>query len=186
MPRRVKAGSPKNPLISSPRMCGRFTRYLPWSEIHRLYRLTRDWEKQRNDAPAYNIAPTDQVPFVTAGENGAHKLREGRWWLVPWWAKEMPKAAMFNARIETADTSGAFKDAFKSKRCLIPADGFYEWTKSPADGGKDPWHIYLPGTTAVLVRGPVGAQREARRHELHDHHRCRPASRCGRSTTASR
>jgi hypothetical protein len=57
-------------------VCGRFTRYLPWSEVHRLYRLTLDWEKQRNDAPAYNIAPTDQVPFVTAGEDGAHKLVE--------------------------------------------------------------------------------------------------------------
>ena len=66
------------------------------------------------------------VPFVTAGENGAHRLREGRWWLVPWWAKEMPKAAMFNARSESAGTSGAFKDAFASTRCLIPADGFYE------------------------------------------------------------
>ena len=111
-------------------MCGRFTRYLSWSEIVRLYRLTAPAETGRNDAPAYNVAPTDPVPFVTAGENGAHRLREGRWWLVPWWAKEMPKAAMFNARIETADTSGAFKDAFASTRCLIPADGFYEWTKS--------------------------------------------------------
>ncbi|MEO5326189.1 SOS response-associated peptidase [Mesorhizobium sp. CC13] len=125
-------------------MCGRYTRYLSWSEIHRLYRLTTDWERQRNDAPAYNIAPTEDVVFVTAGENGNHKLREGRWWLVPWWAKEMPKGAMFNARSETADTSGAFKDAFKSKRCLIPADGFYEWTQSPADKGRDPWYIFLP------------------------------------------
>ena len=79
-------------------MCGRFTRYLTWAEIHGLYRLTLDWEKQRNDEPQYNIAPTEEVPFVTAGENGNHKLRQGRWWLVPWWAKEMPKGAMFNAR----------------------------------------------------------------------------------------
>ncbi|MEQ1956080.1 SOS response-associated peptidase [Mesorhizobium sp. CN2-181] len=127
-------------------MCGRFTRFLPWSEVHRLYRLTLDAEKQRNDEPRYNIAPTQNVFFVTAGEEGNHSLKEGRWWLVPWWAKEMPKAAMFNARIETVATSGAFKDAFKSKRCLIPADGFYEWTKSPADGGKDPWFISMPGT----------------------------------------
>jgi len=49
----------------------------------------------------------------------------------------------FNARIETVETSNAFKDAFRSTRCLIPADGYYEWTKSPADGGKDPWHIFL-------------------------------------------
>ena len=126
-------------------MCGRFHPIPVLVRDRALYRLTAPAETGRNDAPAYNIAPTDPVPFVTAGENGTHKLREGRWWLVPWWAKEMPKAAMFNARIETADTSGAFKDAFESKRCLIPADGFYEWTKSPADGGKDPWHIFLPG-----------------------------------------
>ncbi|WP_353645093.1 SOS response-associated peptidase [Mesorhizobium sp. WSM2239] len=125
-------------------MCGRFTRYLPWSEIHRLYRLTLDWEKQRNDEPAYNIAPTDEVVFVTAGEGGNHKLREGRWWLVPWWAKETPKGAMFNARSEEANTKPAFRDAFTSKRCLIPADGFYEWTPSPADKGRDPWYIFLP------------------------------------------
>ena len=126
---------------------------MPWSEIHRLYRLTAPAELGRNDAPAYNIAPTDPVPFVTAGENGAHRLHEGRWWLVPCWAKEMPKAATFNARIETADTSPAFKDAFKETRCLIPADGFYEWTKSPADGGKDPWHIFLPGHQAFSFAG---------------------------------
>ena len=92
--------------------------------------------------------------FVTAGDDGNHKLREGRWWLVPWWAKEMPKKTpMLNARMETADTSGAFKDAFKSKRCLIPADGFYEWTISPADRGRDPWHIFLPGPQPFSFAG---------------------------------
>lgn len=73
-------------------MCGRFTRYLPWQEIVRLYRLTLDYEISKNTAPAYNIAPTVEVPFVPAGDNGSQRLREGRWWLVPWWAKEMPKA----------------------------------------------------------------------------------------------
>jgi putative SOS response-associated peptidase YedK len=126
-------------------MCGRYTRYLPWSEIHRLYRLTAPADVGRNTQPRYNIAPTQDVLFVTKGDNGGgHQLREGRWWLVPWWAKEMPKGNMFNARSETVETSGAFKDAFKNSRCLIPADGFYEWTKSPADGKSDPWHIFLP------------------------------------------
>jgi hypothetical protein len=55
----------------------------------------------------------------------------------------MPKAAMFNTRIKSVDTSGAFKDASQTTRCLVPADGFYEWTKSPSDGGKDPWHVDL-------------------------------------------
>lgn len=123
-------------------MCGRFTHRLPWSEIHRLYRLTLDADRAPNTQPRYNIAPTQDVLFVTAGEDGNHKLREGRWWLVPWWAKEVPKAPMFNARSETAAEKPAFRDAFQSKRCLIPADGFYEWTIGE-DGGKNPWFIHL-------------------------------------------
>ncbi len=134
-------------------MCGRYTRYLPWSEIHRLYRLTAPADVGRNDAPRYNIAPTDEVPFITVADDGNHKVRAGRWWLVPFWAKEMPKAPMFNARIEGVDSTPAFRDAFKSRRCLVPADGFYEWTKSPADGGKDPWHIYLPGHAPFSFAG---------------------------------
>jgi putative SOS response-associated peptidase YedK len=135
-------------------MCGRYTRYLSWSEIHRLYRLTAPTEGAgRNTEARYNIAPTQTVDFITWNDDGNHKLREGRWWLVPWWAKEMPKAAMFNARIETVATSGAFKDAFKSKRCLIPADGFYEWTISPADKGRDPWHIFQPGHAPFSFAG---------------------------------
>ena len=57
------------------------------------------------------------------------------------------------ARIETADTSGAFKDAWKSKRCLVPADGFYEWTKNADDGGRDPWFIHLPETQPFSFAG---------------------------------
>jgi putative SOS response-associated peptidase YedK len=133
-------------------MCGRFTRYHSWREIHRLYRLTLPAETGRNDEPAYNVAPTQTVPFVTAGEDGNHRLREGMWWLVPYWAKEKPKYAMFNARSEDAETKPAFRDAFKVKRCLVPADGFYEWTKGE-DGGKDPWHIHLPGNAPFSFAG---------------------------------
>jgi putative SOS response-associated peptidase YedK len=143
---------------------------VPWSERalrqtpslagnRPLYWLTLDHEISKNAAPAYNIAPTVDVPFVAAVVAGGQRLREGRWWLVPWWAKEMPKAAMFNAGIETVDTGNAFKDAFRTTRCLIPVDGFYEWTISPADGGKDPWHIHLPdrrptlaGTAEIIAR----------------------------------
>ena len=131
-------------------MCGRFTRHHTWRELWELYRRS-DADAGRNDEARYNIAPTQEVPFVTA-ENGTNWLREGRWWLGPWWAKEIPKQAMFNARIETVATSGAFKDAFKSKRCLIPADGFYEWTKAE-DGGKDPWHIHLPCQAPLSFAG---------------------------------
>ncbi len=123
-------------------MCGRFTRYHSWRDIHRMYELT-DSEEGRNTEARYNIAPTQDVLFITEGKDGYQKVREGRWWLVPSWAKEMPKYALFNARSEDAAEKPAFRDSFKSKRCLIPADGFYEWTKAE-DGGKDPWFIHLP------------------------------------------
>lgn len=60
---------------------------------------------------------------------------------------------MFNARIEGIGTAQAFRDASKSKRCLIPADGLHEWTISPADGKKDPWHIYQPGHAPFSFAG---------------------------------
>lgn len=123
-------------------MCGRFTRYHSWRDIHRMYELT-DSEEGRNTEARYNIAPTQDVLFVTADKDGHQKVREGRWWLVPSWAKEMPRYALFNARSEDAAEKPAFRDSFKNKRCLIPADGFYEWTKAE-DGGKDPWFIHLP------------------------------------------
>jgi putative SOS response-associated peptidase YedK len=137
-------------------MCGRFTQMMPWPELVRLYRLGKVEDIARNTPARYNVAPTQTVPFVHHDANGDQALNEGRWWLVPWWAKEMPKAAMFNARIETVDTSGAFKDAWKSKRCLIPADGFYEWTLDPADPKgktKDPWFIHLPGPAPFSFAG---------------------------------
>jgi putative SOS response-associated peptidase YedK len=61
----------------------------------------------------------------------------------------MPKAAMFNARIETVDTGNAFKDAFRTTRCLIPADGFYEWTISPPTAAR------IRGTFTCPIAGPT-------------------------------
>ncbi|WP_421591059.1 SOS response-associated peptidase [Shinella sp. M27] len=132
-------------------MCGRFTQMLPWRDLVALYRLT-DKIKSRNTEARFNVAPTQTVPFVRLEDDGAQTVDDGRWWLVPHWAKEMPKAAMFNARIETVDTSPAFRDAFKARRCLIPADGFYEWTKAE-DGGKDPWLIQMPGGAPYAFAG---------------------------------
>ncbi|EUB97332.1 protein of unknown function DUF159 [Rhizobium sp. CF080] len=134
-------------------MCGRFTHHLPWSEVHRLYRLRLDNDRGRNTEPRYNIAPTQNVLFVRHDKEGNQVVDEGRWWLVPHWAKEIPKATLFNARSETAPTTPAFRDAFKMRRCLIPADGFYEWTVSPEDGKKDPWFIFQPGEAPFSFAG---------------------------------
>ncbi len=83
-------------------MCGRYTLYLPWSEIHRLYNLTLMSDQARNTQPRYNICPTQDVLFVTHSDEGM-KLREGRWGLVPFWAKELGNFSTFNAMSEEAD-----------------------------------------------------------------------------------
>lgn len=127
-------------------MCGRFTHEMTWADIHALYKLSDELFPMApsNMQPRYNIAPTQDVDFVHLDKTGNMELNRGRWWLVPWWAKELPKAAMFNARIETVDTGPAFRDAFKSRRCLIPADGYFEWTTNEEDGKKDPWLLQMP------------------------------------------
>ncbi|MBF0679915.1 MAG: SOS response-associated peptidase [Devosia sp.] len=126
-------------------MCGRFTNELTWSELHALYKLADQmFPTKSNMQPRFNIAPTQDVDFVHLDKAGNMELNRGRWWLVPFFAKELPKAAMFNARIETIDTSGAFREGFKYRRCLIPADGYFEWTKGE-NGGKDPWLLQMPG-----------------------------------------
>jgi putative SOS response-associated peptidase YedK len=82
--------------------------------------------------PRYNIAPTQPVPIVR--QHPREPRRESslvRWGLIPWWAKDSSGAArMINARSETAATLPAFRDAMKSRRCIVPADGFYEWQRS--------------------------------------------------------
>jgi len=82
-------------------------------------------------SPRYNIAPTQFVPVVRRNsKSGSREISLIRWGLVPSWAKDSSKAAsMINARSETAATKPAFCDALKCRRCLIPADGFYEWQK---------------------------------------------------------
>lgn len=134
-------------------MCGRFVLEQEWPAFTDLFDLAWDQERGRNTRARYNIAPTQDVLMVHNDSDGRQVAEEARWWLVPHWAKELPKAAMFNARIETVGSSPAFRDAFKSRRCLIPADGFYEWTVNEEDGKKDPWLIYQPGRSPFAFAG---------------------------------
>lgn len=134
-------------------MCGRFTNEMTWAQIHALYSIHNPPAPSSNMQPRYNIAPTQDVDFVHLDKAGNMELDRGRWWLVPFFAKELPKAAMFNARIETIDTSGAFREGFKSRRCLIPADGYFEWIKNEDDGGKDPWLLHMPNHEGFSFAG---------------------------------
>ena len=85
-------------------------------------------------SPRYNIAPTQFVPVIRRNPRSASReLSLIRWGLVPSWAKDSSKAAaMINARSETANSKLAFCNAMKFRRCLIPADGFYEWLRHEA------------------------------------------------------
>ena len=81
--------------------------------------------------PRYNIAPTQPVPIIRQHpKESVREMSLVRWGLIPSWSKDSSASAkMINARSETAGTLPAFRDAMKSRRCLIPADGFYEWQK---------------------------------------------------------
>nr|WP_321458262.1 SOS response-associated peptidase [uncultured Cohaesibacter sp.] len=134
-------------------MCGRFILKGSWADIHEMYNLIRPEDQQRNVPARYNIAPTQDVLYVTE-QTGERRLHEGRWWLVPHWAKELQnKYPMFNARSEEAHNKPAFRDAYKTGRCLIPADGYYEWTTSKADGKKDPHLLHLPNFEPFAFAG---------------------------------
>src|SRR5262245_49447101 len=130
-------------------MCGRFTRHYTWEELMRLYRLT---STPANIQPSYNVCPTDTVDTVRATEDGKRELVPMRWGLIPWhWKKPLKemKLATFNARVETVATKPMFRDAFKRRRCLIPASGYYEWEDTP--DGKQPWYFTARDGSPVLT-----------------------------------
>ncbi len=96
-------------------------------------------------SPRYNIAPTQEVIAVRAGEGG-RELARLRWGLVPSWSKD-PKAGnrLINAWSETADKMPAFRAAFQRRRCLLPADGFYEWQALATRKHKQPYFLSVKG-----------------------------------------
>lgn len=120
-------------------MCGRYSVSLPPEAIRRLFQ----YRNRPNLKPRYNIAPTQSAPIVRAirsePETG-RELVEIRWGLVPAWAKAVGDGPLLiNARIETVAEKPSFRDAFRARRCLAPADGFYEWRR--ADNARQPFRI---------------------------------------------
>jgi putative SOS response-associated peptidase YedK len=109
-------------------MCGRYRLGRGKAAFVKVFGVNRDdfeW------SPRYNIAPTDQVPTIRQHRTEATRVLEKmRWGLVPYWAKDLSIGArMINARSEDAATKPAFKESLAKRRCLVPADGFYEWKK---------------------------------------------------------
>ncbi|MBC8253012.1 MAG: SOS response-associated peptidase [Ardenticatenia bacterium] len=119
-------------------MCGRFVLFSSLDDIVREFEIERVQAQLR---PSYNVAPTQEVAVVVR-DQGVNVLDKMVWGLIPSWARDPGIGSrMINARSETVHEKPSFKGPFKSQRCLIVADGFYEWQKT--NGGKVPMFIRL-------------------------------------------
>jgi putative SOS response-associated peptidase YedK len=119
-------------------MCGRYATTRSEADLSGLFDAVSVVEEL---GPSWNVAPTDPVPVVrVSASRGARVLQTARWGLVPPWATDLRAGArMINARSETAATSPAFAPSFARRRCLVPADGWFEWVRS----GKERQAFYM-------------------------------------------
>lgn len=136
-------------------MCGRYAASQRAEDIAELFGIRPEGVVDRPE-PSYNVAPTDPVPAVLSRPGDDHRgagreLRLLHWGLVPWWSPDARGAARrINARVETVAARPAFRAALAARRCLLPADGYYEWT-TRADGGRQPFFLHPvdPGPIAL-------------------------------------
>ncbi|HEV8240558.1 MAG TPA: SOS response-associated peptidase [Thermoanaerobaculia bacterium] len=115
-------------------MCGRYS----LSSTAELVRETFDVEESAELEPRWNVAPTQEAPVVRRTPAATRRLSLLRWGLIARGATSVA-GGQINARSETVETLPAFRDAFRERRCLVPADGFYEWLK--LEGQRHPFHI---------------------------------------------
>jgi putative SOS response-associated peptidase YedK len=130
-------------------MCGRFVRYTPvarFAELFHAHGHPESWA-------SYNIAPSTRVLVARNASHGGRELASLKWGLVPSWSDE-PKTeySTINARAETVAQKPAYRSAFRHRRCLIAADGFYEWHPQP-NGHKQPYYIYLEDQSPFAFAG---------------------------------
>jgi len=130
-------------------MCGRYTLQVSPETLAAQLEL----DAVPDLAPRYNIAPTQSAPVVRLSlAEEARVLSMMRWGLVPFWAKDLKIGnRMINARSETAAAKPAFRAAFGKRRCIVPADGFYEWRKTPE--GKQPYRIVVDDGAPFAMAG---------------------------------
>lgn len=120
-------------------MCGRFTSTTPAEDLADYFAVEESAVGERE--PRWNVAPTDAVVSVVE-RDGRRRMGEMRWGLVPFWAKDPSIGSrMINARAETVTTTSAYARPFERRRCIVPADGFYEWQPVPGRKAKQPFHI---------------------------------------------
>jgi putative SOS response-associated peptidase YedK len=125
-------------------MCGRFVSSTPPDQLADYFDVEAVPEQLLDRGPTYNTAPTTGV-LVVHSDGSLRHLESFRWGLVPSWAKDVSVGnRMINARAETVASKPAYRKAFARRRCIIPADGFYEWTTAPGSRKKQPYFIHRP------------------------------------------
>ena len=128
-------------------MCGRFALTLPQDAMAQLFAATP--ANDLPDVPNFNICPTTQVHTIL--NQDGRKLTSMRWGFIPhWYNKPADGPLLINARAETIAQKPAFRTACRTRRCIIPATGFYEWTKD-ADGNRLPWYIHSGGAVIAFA-----------------------------------
>jgi len=131
-------------------MCGRFVQALDARDYAGYFGATVSIDESL--APSYNVAPTKTV-YAVAGHQGKRLLGTFRWGLVPFWAKDPGIGSRhINARAETAADRPAFRDSFRHRRCIVPADGFFEWQQRET-GGKVPYYLHSPDGSPLALAG---------------------------------
>ena len=132
-------------------MCGRFAFYSPSEAAVALFGVSAPMEMQ----PRYNIAPTQDIVAIREDSNKQRELVMLRWGLVPFWAKDASIGnRMINARAETVAEKPSFRAAYRHRRCLVLADGFYEWQKQ--GDAKTPYFISLASGEPFALAGLWG------------------------------
>jgi len=138
------------------KMCARYTMAVGPDELIEELEATLVSEV----TPRYNIAPTQDAPIVIQSKEGERRLGLARFGLVPHWAKDATIGArLLNARVETVAEKPAYRAAFAKRRCLVAADGFYEWLARGKQ--KIPFHFRLPGSRPFAMAGLWSLWRDA-------------------------
>lgn len=129
-------------------MCGRFDLHLPRELLEEIFGISIS----RDIMPRYNIAPTQEIAVVRINPDRKRQLDFLKWGLIPSWAKDPSIGSrMINARSETVHEKPAFRTALKHRRCIIPANGFYEW--EAVEGKKKPLYVKLKDDKPMLFAG---------------------------------
>ncbi|NCA71520.1 MAG: SOS response-associated peptidase [Sphingobacteriia bacterium] len=130
-------------------MCGRYVQISPPETLAAVFEAVSALTEQ---VPRYNAAPLQWLPVIRQRPSGERVIHALRWGLLPSWAKDERLAArLINARAETLSEKPAFRSAYRARRCLVPADGFYEWAQRPQ--GKQPYYIHARDGQILALAG---------------------------------